>query len=103
MTKSDITFDASLFNPDRVPQTTSQINAYLISQRLSASKGQDWWDVSLGNPPPQWDHLLKISFRSEQESFAVCNLKGKLPGQHQPFVHLMAAISKFPLEKAAGR
>jgi hypothetical protein len=47
MTKSDITFDPSLFDPSTVPQATSQINAYLIAKSLSAPKDQQWWDVSL--------------------------------------------------------
>ncbi|PMD37556.1 esterase/lipase/thioesterase [Hyaloscypha variabilis F] len=48
MTKSDITFDPSLFDPSTVPQATSQINAYLIAKSLSAPKGQQWWDIGAG-------------------------------------------------------
>jgi hypothetical protein len=48
--QSDIVFDGGIFSPDRVPETTSQINSYLFLQSLSAIKGQEWWEVSIGIP-----------------------------------------------------
>jgi hypothetical protein len=47
MSKSDITYDASAFDPKNIPENTKNVNYYLISQALNGSGGQTFWEVRI--------------------------------------------------------
>jgi hypothetical protein len=101
MSKSDITYDISAFDPKNIPENTKNVNNYLISQALNGSSGPAFWEVC-SNLIISMKFIVNIR-RLVPRSFEVSKTKARLAGRHPPSDSTMQHISIFHLVRMDGR
>jgi hypothetical protein len=102
MSKSDITYDTSAFDPKNTPENTQNVNNYLISQALKGSGGPTFWEVRSDLIITR-NLYINLIHRLVPRSSEVSKTKARPVGQHRPSDSTMQRISIFHLVRMAGK